>query len=180
MSIERVRRFAVVGLATAIVVAVALTTAQRGGSPARAEGGGGTPTNVNAFGCTVVNGGRVTRPAGSMIVIRSGWLTGTSGAVTSFQLAQTSILSVNDGVMVDVSGEYDDPAPTGDGNWVTFLHHPSGVTLANPGDTMRFTFALLFDRRLSDVFDLDGDGTPDPTRAGPGLSFGGTCTVTAV
>jgi len=113
-------------------------------------------------------------------VIRNGWLTSRIGSVYSFLDAQTSILSVNDGRMIDVSDQYTEPAPDSTFGWGTWLRYPTGVTLANPGDTMRFTFTLLFDRAVTDLSDLDGDGTPDPVSGAAGLSFGGTCTVTAV
>jgi hypothetical protein len=59
------------------------------------------------------------------------------------------------------------------------LSHDTGVTLNNPGDSMRFTFALIFNRPFTDVSDLNGDGVPDPLPGKAGLAFGGTCTVTA-
>ena len=62
---------------------------------------------------------------------------------------------------------------------MAFLNHDTGVTLHNPGDSMRFTFALIFNRPFTDVSDYDGDGVPDPAHGKAGLSFGGTCNVTA-
>lgn len=163
----------------ALVAASALALGSvgfRGGGVARAEAGG-TPVEVGAFGC-IASGGHRSVPAGSMIVIRNGWLSTVVAGVRSFLGAQTSILSVNDGPMVDVSDDYTEPEQAPD-LWASWLRHPTGVTLANPGDSMRFTFALLFDRRVTDTADLDGDGSIDPVGYGPGLAFGGTCTVTA-
>jgi hypothetical protein len=102
------------------------------------------------------------------------------GSQRSFLEAQTSIVSVNDGLMVDVSDDYTEPEQGPNGRWTTWLRYSTGVTLVNPGDSMRFTFALVFDRPLTDTSDLDGDGSIDPAVPGhPGLAFGGTCTVTA-
>ena len=115
-----------------------------------------------------------------MIVIRNGWISTVFGSQRSFLEAQTSILSVNDGPMVDVSDAYTEPEQAPDARWTTWLRYPTGVTLVNPGDSMRFTFALVFDRSVTDTSDLDGDGSIDPVVPGhPGLAFGGTCTVTA-
>ena len=172
----KLRSFVLLGFAGAALFAAGAVGPQ--GGIARADTGG-TPFNVNAFGCIEFLGGQRSVPAGSTIVIRSGWLTGSSGAVQSFLNAQTTLLSVADGKMIDVSRDYDEPHPNGSGGWVSFIHHPTGVTLANPGDSMRFTFTLYLNRHVADVSDLDGDGTPDPLKGGVGLAFGGTCTVTA-
>jgi hypothetical protein len=154
------------------------TVGFRGSGVARAEEGA-TPVEVGVYGCIVGRGGHRTVPAGSTIVIRNGWLSTKVGGVYSFLGAQTSILSVNDGPMIDVSDDYGAPEPESTFGWATWLRYPSGVTLVEPGDSMRFTFALLFDRPVADTSDLDGDGSVDPVKGGPGLSFGGTCTVTA-
>ena len=174
-----VRRTVVLALVASIAaLALALGGVGLGGDAvARAETGG-TPVEVGAFGC-IASGGHRSVPAGSMIVIRNGWLSTVVGGVPSFLGAQTTILSVNDGPMVDASDAYTEREPEPDG-WATWLRYPTGVTVANPGDSMRFTFALLFDRRIADTSDLDGDGSIDPVGYGPGLSFGGTCTVTAM
>jgi hypothetical protein len=176
-----VRRSAVLALVSVTAAsALALgSLAFGGGAVARADTGG-TPFEVGAFGCLAAFGGHRTVPAGSMIVIRNGWISTVFGSQRSFLDAQTSILSVNDGPMADVSDAYTEPERAPDGRWVTWLRHPTGVTLANAGDSMRFTFALVFDRPVTDTSDLDGDGSIDPVGQGqPGLAFGGTCTVTA-
>lgn len=165
----------IAGTATSVAALLALA----GGSVARADGA--TPRNVSAAGCILASGGHRTVPAGSTVVITAGWISGTAGAVRSFLQAQTTIVSVNDGPMADVSGLQPEPSPDGDsGNWSSRLSYPTNVTLASPGDTMRFTYALILARPVNDVFDFDGDGTPDPDLVGAGLAFGGTCTVTAV
>ena len=174
-------RRSVVIVAAVLVVALAMVVGSLGfggGAVARADAGG-TPFEVGAFGCLAAFGGHRTVPAGSTIVIRNGWLSTVFGSQRSFLDAQTSILSVNDRPMIDVSDAYTEPEQ-GPNGWATWLRYPTGVTLANPGDSMRFTFTLVFDRPLTDTSDLDGDGSIDPIVPGhAGLSFGGTCTVTA-
>jgi hypothetical protein len=176
-----VRRTAVLGLvAISAASALALGVVGFGGSTDARADIGGTPFEVGAFGCLAGFGGHRTVPAGSTIVIRNGWTSTVFGSQRSFLDAQTSILSVNDGPMVDVSDAYTEPEQSPVEGWVTWLRYPTGVTLANPGDSMRFTFALVFDRPVTDTSDLDGDGSIDPVVPGhPGLAFGGTCSVTA-
>jgi hypothetical protein len=177
---DSVRRTVVLAFIALIAVVALLlgSVGFPGGAVARAEAGG-TPVEVGAFGCLAVFGGHRTVPAGSTIVIRNGWASTVFGSQRSFLNAQTSILSVNDGPMVDVSDAYTEPEQAPDGHWTTWLRHPTGVTLTNPGDSMRFTFALVFDRPLTDTSDLDGDGSIDPVTGHAGLQFGGTCIVTA-
>lgn len=164
--------------AAAALVAHAGIGSRLAASPAQAQYGG-TPVNVNAAGCILFGNGHRILPAGSTVVIRSGWASGNRGAVLSFLAAQTTILSVNDAPMIDVSGGYGDVVPNPLGA-ATFLSYPTNVTLWEPGDSMRFTFALILNRPLVDVVDVDGDGSIDPGPATAGLSYGGTCTVTAV
>lgn len=149
-----------------------------GPTPASAQYGGGTPINVNAFGCINALGGQRSVPAGSSITIRFGWASGAVGGVHNFLNAQLTSVSVNDRVMVDVSGSYSAPAPHPLG-WATFIHYPTGVTLHAAGDSMRFTFVTHLTRKVTDPSDYDGDGTLDPTPYPRGLLVGGTCTVTA-
>lgn len=176
-----VRRTAVLALvAVGAASALALGSIGFGGGAVARADIGGTPFEVGSFGCIAGLGGHRTVPAGSMIVIRNGWISTVFGSQRSFLEAQTSILSVDDGPMVEVSDAYTDPARQADERWVTWLRYPTGVTLASPGDSMRFTFALVFDRSVTDTSDLDGDGSIDPLVPGhAGLAFGGTCTVTA-
>lgn len=170
------RRLALIGTATAVAAAAAVLPL-RGAEQALAQGGG-TPTLVNAYGCIVGNGGHVTRPAGSEIVIGQSYASNAIGGVYSFRKAQTTIVSVNDAPMIDVSGGWGDPEPLAGFAAVTRMTSPTGVTIA-AGESMRFTFALIWDRPLTDPSDYDGDGRIDPLTVGKGLSFGGTCTVTA-
>lgn len=175
------RRTAVLALvAVGAASAVALGSIGFGSDAVARAAIGGTPIEVGSFGCIAgLGGGHRTVPAGSMIVIRNGWISTVFGSQRSFLGAQTSILSVNDGRMIDVSDGYTEPEPAPDGSWATWLRYPTGVTLANPGDSMRFTFTMVFDRPVTDTSDLDGDGSIDPVNGGPGLAFGGTCVVTA-
>lgn len=180
MNFRKLRQLAAGLLALVGFAAIGALVAQGGGEVARAQYGPGTPVNVSAFGCIFVLGGQRTVPAGSTIVIRQGFATSESpGEMRGFvQSGQTSILSVNDAPMIDASGEWGEPVRSGSGS-VAFLSHDTGVTLHNRGDSMRFTFALIFDRPFTDVSDFDGDGVPDPMKSAAGLAFGGTCRVTA-
>jgi len=144
------------------------------GHAARAKTAG-TPTIVSAFGCIVINGGHVNRPAGSTIVIRQGFGEFTRGILQDFLNAQFTIVSVNDAPMFDVSDQWSPPAQQPDGGWLSRVVVPTGVTLANPGDQMRFTFTLVIAGKVPEV--VPGEGPVGFN--GPGLSFGGTCTVTA-
>jgi hypothetical protein len=161
----------------AFAAAVALVF-QGGGSIARAQYGGGTPTNVTAYNCIYGNSGHVTRPAGSTIVIRSGYAS-VVGGVKAFLGAQTTVLSVNDALMTDASDLYGPIQGAQPLGAVMFVEYPTNVTLHDPGDSMRFTFAVVVNRALTDPSDYDGDGRIDPLNGRKGLSFGGTCTVTA-
>lgn len=164
-----------VGLATCVAVAWLLLSG--GGDVARAQYGSVTPVNVSPFGCMTGGGGQRFVPAGSEIVVRQGYASTAAGGVKSFLEAQLTLLSVNDGLMSDVSGEWAE-VPVAAGS-LARITHPTGVTLRNPGDAMRFTFALTSKRPLLDPSDYDGDGKIDPNLGGPGLLFGGTCKVTA-
>jgi len=168
-----------------LVVVVALLTAALALLPgtiqhaARADTVG-TPTPVGAYNCIVDHGGNVTRPAGSAIVIRQGFSEQTLGTLRTFIGAQTSLASVNDAPMFDISDQYSAPVQQPTGDYVTFANVPTGVTLANPGDTMRFTYSIFVNAKVPEVFNPAAAGEPGkPLFNGPGLGFGGTCTVTA-
>jgi hypothetical protein len=144
----------------------------------------GSPTSVSAFGCIVGSGGHVTRPAGSAIIIRQAFAEQTLGILNAFLTAQMTIASVNDAPMFDVSGNWGAPAQVDLGlpdlAWESVIEIPTGVTLANPGDQMRFTFSLALSGKVPEVFNpAIGGAAGQPAFNGPGLSFGGTCTVTA-
>ena len=138
-----------------------------------------TPTCVSMFGCIVVNGGHVTRPAGSTITIRQGTGEQTLGTLHNFLQAESTITSINDAQMVDVSNQWGAPFLSG-GVWFTFVEVPTGITLAQPGDQLRFTAAELLSTKVPEIFNPAAGGEPgQPLPNGPGLVFGGTCTVTA-
>ena len=104
-------RLALVGaIAVGLTAGFAAVLSGPGAEQAQAQSGG-TPTIVNPFGCIVGNNGHVTRPAGSEIVIRQGYASTAIGGVYAFVKAQTTILSVSDGRMVDVSDTWSDPEP---------------------------------------------------------------------
>src|ERR1043166_10026698 len=72
-----------------------------------------TPTNVSAYSCIVDHSGHVTRPAGSTIVIRQGIAEQTLGILNNFLGAQTTLVSVDDGLMTDVSNQWSAPDSSG-------------------------------------------------------------------
>lgn len=138
--------------------------------------------NVGAGGCILTNGGHVTRPAGSTITIRWGVFETNKGIAMSYLTAQSTSISVNGGEPVDVSGSYGAPTLQPDGTWTTAVSYPTGVTLANPGDTFTFSITVSLDHSLAEVTNgLDGF-TPGPPIFWPEGStyISGTCTVTAV
>jgi hypothetical protein len=139
----------------------------------------GTPTSISAYGCIANRGGHATVPAGSTIVIHQRIGEQTLGILQNFLGAETTITSVNDAQMSDVSGQWGAPFLLGGLRW-TDIDVPTGVTLAQPGDQMRFTFALLLSTKVPEIFNPAAGGEPGPpVFNGPGLNFGGTCTVTA-
>jgi hypothetical protein len=139
----------------------------------------GTPISVSAANCILNHGGNVTVPAGSTIVIHQRIGEQTLGIMQNFLNAQTTTTSVNDGQMSDVSSNWGAPF---DLNGFSFadVDVPSSVTLSQAGDQMRFTFALLLSTKVPEILNPAVGGQPgQPTYNGPGLNFGGTCTVTA-
>ena len=138
-----------------------------------------SPVQVGSFAC-LASGGQRSVPAGSTIIIRQIIGEQTLGVLQSFLHDETAIVSVNGNLMFDASNQFSAPSHDPDGFWRTTMLVPSGVTLAQPGDQMRFTFALVIDGVVPDVFNPAAGGEPGrPIPDGPGFSFGGTCTVTA-
>jgi hypothetical protein len=131
-----------------------------------------TPTTFSAFNCIGVNGGHKTVPAGSTVVIKQAFVDTRPGALLAFIKAQTTLVSVNDAQMSDVSSQFPAPAAI-PGGFGSTLEVPTGVTLANPGDQMRYTFSMTLSTTTAPI-----PGDPS-TQGKPGLVFGGTCTVTA-
>lgn len=174
MSIRR-RSIAALLAAGALLAAAFALTFQH---TARADTTG-TPVNVGATGCIEFSGGQVTRPAGSTIVVRYGFVAPTRGELLHYLQVQTTAVGISDGQMVDYSGAYDAPAQDANGNWGSFITVNTGVTLANPGDQMRFTFVNTLSGTVTEVPAPAGGERGPPVQGGPGLAFGGTCTVTA-
>lgn len=129
---------------------------------------------VGASNCLLVNGGQVTRPAGSTIVVRNAFAWKNYGLAVDFLTAQTTTLSIDGGPAVDISGLY--ATQPSDGGWGSYAFYATGITLANPGDTMTFTISVSVSHLITDVQPEPGK----PRFGGPGVIFGGTCTVTAV
>ena len=154
---------------TAAALALLPGTAER---VARAESSA-TPTTFTAFNCIGINGGHKSVPAGSTVHIRQLIVDPRPGALNAFLKAQTTLVSVNDAQMSDASGQWPAPVLGSDGNFGSALDLPTGVTLTNPGDQMRFTFSITLSSTTAPI-----PGEPS-TQGKPGLVFGGTCTVTA-
>jgi hypothetical protein len=155
--------------------AIALTVMAMGVAAVLASSTAAADSVVGATNCLLVNGGQVTRPAGSTIVVRNGFATKNYGIDVNFLNAQTTTLSVNGGPAVDISGSYGAPTQVSDGSWRSDAFYATGVTLANPGDTMTFTISVSVSHRVADVQSEPGQ----PLFGGPGVIFSGTCTVTA-
>ena len=177
MSIRRRSIAAPLGLAAVLAAALALLPGALQHA-ARADTNG-TPVNVGATGCIVVNGGNVTRPAGSTIIVRYGFTTPTLGELQHYLQVQTTAVGISDGQMVDYSHAYGAPVQDANGIWGSFITVNTGVTVANPGDQMRFTFANVLSAKVTEVPAPAGGAPGPPVQGGPGLAFGGTCTVTA-
>jgi hypothetical protein len=159
---------ALLGAAAALALLLGTNEQARADSP-------GTPTTVGAFNCIVVNGGHVTRPAGSTIVIHQGIAEQARGILADFLAGQTTLVSASDAQMVDVSDQWSDPVQQPSGYWSSAVEYPTGVTLEQPGDQMRFTFSEVVGGPVPEA----AFGPGQPAFNGPGLAFGGTCTVTA-
>ncbi len=137
----------------------------------------GTPTIVGAVRC-VLAGGHVTQPAGSEIVVAVGWVAMTQGLVQDFLNAQTTTVSVNGGVPVDVSGGYIPIFPLGT-DFATRVFYDTGITLG-AGDSLRFEVVMSISHRVLDGFTLASNENDKPLFFGPGVAFVFPCTVTGV
>lgn len=155
--------------------AIATTVAAMAVAAVLASSAAAADSVVGAANCLLANGGQVTRPAGSTIVVRNGFSTKTYGLDADFLNAQATSLSVDGGPAIDISGLYGKPTQQADGSWRTDAYYPTGVTLANPGDTMTFTISMSVSHVIADV----GPEPGKPLFGGPGVIFSGTCTVTA-
>jgi len=137
-----------------------------------------TDGGVNPFHCMGTHGGATTVSAGSTVVITTGWFTNYLGDQRTFLDAQTTIVSWNDGAMMDVSDSWVGPTYV-DGLWKTFFEVDTGVTLVQPGDQMRFTITTVLDRGITEQFRPKPDYPGPPGVYDEGLLWGGTCIVTA-
>lgn len=137
-----------------------------------------TPGIVNASHCLAAHGGQTTVEAGSTVVIRAAWATQLLADQLTFQDAQLSLASWNDGPMVDVSDAWGAPERV-NGVWLRAIEVSTDTTLAAPGDEMRFTFALVLKRALVEQFNPAAGGDTGPIKYEAGIVFGGTCTVIA-
>src|SRR6266516_4538273 len=124
---------------------------------------------VGTGGCVLVNGGQVTRPAGSTIIVRYGWGDVIRGNLVDFLHAQTTTLSINGGAPIDVSGLYPPPtqSPLFPSGWSSIWLYPTGITLANAGDSVTWTVTVSVSHTLAEV-----TGVPaSPAIGGPGVLF---------
>jgi hypothetical protein len=153
-------------VATALVALVASSAASA------------TDTSIVGPGCILANGGHVTRPAGTDIVVRVGWVAKTPGLVQDFLGAQTTTVAVNDGPAVDLSGGYGAPEPSG-ADWASFTYDDTGVVLA-PGESLTFDLTLDVSHRVTDGLLFANGSFGAPLFGGPGALVDGTCTVTGV
>ena len=139
---------------------------------------------VGGFGC-ILGSGQRTVPAGSTIVIRFGFTDFNRGELTNLLLDQATTLSLNGGTPIDVSGLYPTPTQLPGSTWETLAFFNTGITLANPGDSMTFSLTVSLARQYADEMNgpaaFDQGFTPaPPVFSGPGAIADGTYTVTAV
>src|SRR5690242_10281960 len=125
-------------LLLAVVAAVALATAMLATDVAPASAADAT---IGGFGC-ITGSHQRTVPAGSTVVIRFGFIDFNRGVLTNLLQDQTTTSSLNEGAPIDVSGLYATPTHNPDGTWETLAFFHTGITLANPGDTMTFTLTV--------------------------------------
>src|SRR5579862_6980396 len=101
-------------------------------------------------------GGNTTVPAGSTINMFGGEYEVNSGLVQNWLNDQTTVVSVNGGPSVNIDTLYSAPSlshPLGgapDGTWLTSFVYPTGITLANPGDSLTFTITITLAHLLAE------------------------------
>jgi len=168
MTLRGVRKARRAGLVLALIgvlSALAATSAQA------------AVVNVNPFVCSAFNGGTMTVPAGSQITVRQGFSEQTRGILTAFLNAQTSTISFS-GTTVDVADAFAGPDQSPQGDWVSFVTYPTGITLA-AGQSLTVAWTTSLDHRVPEVFNPAAGGEPGK----PVLNEAGTvtwsCTVTA-
>jgi hypothetical protein len=144
------------GAAMRILAALALVTAALA-VPTAAWAYG---SEVSAYSC-YLSGGQVTRPAGTDITIRQGWLTTTRKYDLDFIHAQETFVSVNGGPLIDLSRDWTTPREYGS-DWITWVFYPTRIVLA-PGQSMTFHYTSGLKRQVFDGFGYAGPGTIDDT-----------------
>ena len=178
-----IRRRSVLALSSVASIAAALAI---GVGTARA----GNVVVVHTGHCVGALNGYATVPAGSTVDMFMGSYDANKGVVTNWLHDQTSVVTVNGGPPVNVDSLYTAPStiqPYGgapQGAWLTYFVYPTGITLANPGDSLTFTFTNtlkhLFAEPFSGPVGFDLGYTPGTVFFTPGgTTFTLTCTVTA-
>lgn len=133
---------------------------------------------VSPFGCAVIRGGQVNRPAGALIQISQAWQTKNRGLLEVYLQAQTTTVSVNGGEVIDLSDAYSAPTELTD-VFSSRASYDTGIALA-AGESMSFVFVIELSHRLHDGFTFAEEETHRPLFFGPGEAFEFVCTVTGV
>jgi hypothetical protein len=158
------------------LVAAALAAALVGGVASTASA---ADVTVNPFACDA-SGGHRTVPAGSTVVVRQGFSEQTLGILTAWLQAETTTLSLNGGVPIDLSGGWTEPAQASDGSWVSFVTYPTGVTLG-AGESLTIVLTMSVSHVVPEVFNPAAGGPAgQPSNIGGSLGSTFTCTVTGV
>jgi hypothetical protein len=133
--------------------------------------------------CFFAGNGQITEPAGSTIILSWGYNEANYGILHDYLLDQTTTVNVNGGLPVNINSLFSAPVQQPDGTWLTTWTYPTGVTLANPGDTMTFTMNVTLARPLAEPVGFPVYGFPPGTvfHSGAGSYFGFpmSCIVTA-
>jgi hypothetical protein len=133
---------------------------------------------VSPFGCAVIRGGQVNRPAGALIQIVQAWQTKNKGLLVDFLQAQTTTVSVNGGALIDLSDAYSAPADLA-AVFSSAASYDTGIALA-VGESMSIVFVIELSHRVHDGFTFAEQDTHRPLFFGPGEAFEFVCTVTGV
>ena len=166
-------------VAVLLAVAAIVAALTMGVSTARAAN-----VVVHWGSCVYGHGGNATVPAGSTISMYAGIQEVNAGLVHNFLNDQFTTASVNAGPPINMNPLYSAPTQLPDGTWLSVFTYPTGITLANPGDTMTFALTITLAHNLAEEvngpagFSVFGypPGTVFFSPAGTGTA---TCTVTA-
>jgi hypothetical protein len=131
-----------------------------------------------------------TVPAGSTVDMFGGFYEANKGLAIDYLNDQTTVATVNGGPPVNIDSLYTAPGtaqPFGGappGTWLSYFVYPTGITLANPGDSLTFTYTFTLKRQFAEQWNGPlarqlgyPPGTVFFTPAG---TYSVTCTVTAV